>query len=64
MSQRDCLSLVVRSDTFYEEAESLTGRLVALVDDRGAVVDSIRGVILSPDTTNIIITDVDGTLQP
>jgi hypothetical protein len=58
-SMRSCLEIIVRADTFYEEVETLTGSLVSLVNNMGAVVDSIRGVILSPDTTNILITDVD-----
>lgn len=59
-SVRSCLEILVRADTFYEDTETLSGNLVALVDENGATVNSIRGVILSPDNTDIFITDVDG----
>lgn len=57
---RSCMEIVVRADQFYEDTEALTGHLVALVDENGATVTSIRGVTLSPDETEIQINDIDG----
>lgn len=54
------MEIVVRADQFYEDTEALTGHLVALVDENGATVTSIRGVTLSPDETEIQINDIDG----
>lgn len=59
-SLRSCLGVVIRSDLFYEDVETLTGTLVALVNENGVQVDSIRGVILDPIETEIRITDIDG----
>ncbi len=57
---RSCLSLQIRADEFYEDTETLMGFLMALVDENGQTVNSIRGVILEPRSTDIQIRDVDG----
>lgn len=56
---QSCLGIVVRADLFYEQTESLTGHLVALVDENGATVDSIARVVLDPVETELQIEDVD-----
>ena len=59
---RSCLDITIQSDSLYEVTENLFGEITGFLDPVGMNVDSLPGVTVSPDQTEIQIFDLDGEI--